>query len=142
MPVIYNTEEGGVAVCSLVSSVPEGVPYAEVDALPDSTYREAWMLQGGQVGLDLDKVADIDYEKAKRDRAVAVDAITVTTSLGNTYNGDEDSQNRMSRAITLGSAGMTLQWKLADNTVIAATWEDLKDALYLAGQAQTEAWMI
>lgn len=44
-------------------------------------------------------------EAAKAARAAAVEAITVTTAAGNTFDGDETSQTRMSRAILVLSTG-------------------------------------
>lgn len=80
---------------------------------------------------------------AQRDAAVA--AIKVTTTAGNTFDGDEVSQGRMSRAVVaMGAApaGSTVNWVLADNSVIEATQEELTEALLLAGTAQAALWVI
>lgn len=81
---------------------------------------------------------------AKIARALAVDAITVTTTAGNTFDGDEVSQGRMSRAIIALQATGTAStiWVLADNTTIQATAAELTEALVLAGQAQAAIWVI
>lgn len=89
-----------------------------------------------------------DELKAQRDAAVA--AIVVTTTAGNTFDGDETSQDRMSRAVVAlsnsnpGAAppGPTVNWVLADNTVIQATKDELAEALILAGGAQAAIWVI
>ena len=81
--------------------------------------------------------------KAQRDAAVA--AIKVTTTAGNTFDGDETSQGRMSRAVVaMGAApaGSTVNWVLSDNTVIDATQAELTEALLLAGTAQAALWVI
>ena len=80
--------------------------------------------------------------KAARDAAVA--AIKVTTTAGNTFDGDETSQTRMTRAIlALQATGTpTVQWVLADNTAIDATAAELTEALALAGAAQAAMWLI
>lgn len=82
---------------------------------------------------------------AKRGRAELVDAIQVTTQAGHTFDGDETSQSRMARAIVaLAAAGpsATVNWVLADNTVIDATAVELTEALALAGAAQAAIWVI
>ena len=83
-------------------------------------------------------------EIAKVARAVAVENIKVTTAAGNTFDGDETSQTRMSRAILVLSTGAatSVPWVLADNTVIQATASELTEALALAGQAQAALWII
>lgn len=83
-----------------------------------------------------------DELKAQREAAVA--AIKVTTQAGNTFDGDEVSQGRMSRAIIALSTGLapSVNWVLADNTVIDATAAELTEALVLAGQAQAAIWVI
>ena len=81
--------------------------------------------------------------KAQRDAAVA--AIQVTTAAGNTFDGDETSQDRMTRAVVaLGAApaDTTVNWVLADNRVLYATKAELTEALMLAGAAQAAIWVI
>lgn len=83
-------------------------------------------------------------EQAKRARAAAVAAITVTTADGKTFDGDETSQDRMARAIVamqLAGAASTL-WILADNTPAQVTVAQLGEALALAGAAQTAIWVV
>lgn len=81
-------------------------------------------------------------EAAKAARAVAVDNIKVTTQAGNTFDGDEMSQARMSRAVLVLSTGAaaSVPWVLADNTVIQATAAELTEALALAGAEQARLW--
>ena len=83
-------------------------------------------------------------EVAKQARQAAVEAITVTTAAGNTFDGDETSQTRMSRAILVLSTGAaaTVPWVLADNTVIQASAAELTEALALAGAEQARFWVL
>lgn len=83
-------------------------------------------------------------QEAKAARASAVQAITVTTAAGNTFDGSENSQNRMARAIITLSAGhaASVPWVLADNSVTDATAAELTEALALAGLAQAAIWPI
>jgi hypothetical protein len=81
---------------------------------------------------------------AKQARAVAVNEIKVTTAVG-TWDGDEVSQGRMSRAIIALNAaapGATVNWVLADNSVVQVTAAQLTEALALAGAAQAAIWVI
>jgi hypothetical protein len=86
----------------------------------------------------------IPREQLKAQREAAVAAIKVTTAAGNTFDGDEISQGRMSRAIIALSTGLapSVTWVLADNTVIQATSDELVEALALAGMAQAAVWVI
>lgn len=81
-------------------------------------------------------------EQLKQTRADAVARIQVTTSTGKTFDGDEDSQTRMARAILIGQAtGKTSAlWTLADNSDQVVTLAEITEALALAGQRQAELW--
>lgn len=83
-------------------------------------------------------------EATKVARTLAVENIKVTTAAGNTFDGDETSQTRMSRAILVLSTGAaaTVPWVLADNTVIQATAAELTEALALAGAEQARFWAL
>lgn len=85
--------------------------------------------------------------KAKSERADAVSKITVEVD-GMIFDGDETSQDRMSRTI---SAAMALgvdtntekrTWVLADNTIAEVTVAQLAKALRLAGDTQTSLWVV
>lgn len=84
--------------------------------------------------------AELDAQ-AKQAKIEAVSQITVTTSTGKTFDGDEDSQNRMARAVTASSAGESTLWKMANNLPDTVTHEELKEALRLAGDAMTLIWV-
>lgn len=84
----------------------------------------------------------IDAERmaqAKSARAAIVSNIIVEVD-GMQFDGDESSQDRMTRAIVALDSGETIQWVLADNSVVQVTREQLRQALRLAGQQQTEVW--
>lgn len=94
--------------------------------------------------LNPPKTAEQLREEWKASRAAAVEAIDVTTVSGNTFDGDEISQGRMARAIMALNAaapGTTVNWVLADNSVIDATEAELTEALALAGAAQAAIWV-
>ena len=93
--------------------------------------------------LNPEPTAEQIREAWKAQRASAVEAIKVTTTSGNTFDGDEISQGRMARAvIALQAAGVeSVTWVLADNSVIQATVAELSEALSLAGAAQAALWV-
>jgi len=95
-----------------------------------------------QLGLPAEPQDPREVAKAAREKAVS--EIKVTTQAGNTFDGDEISQGRMSRAIIALSTGLapSVNWVLADNSVIQATAAELTEALVMAGQAQAAIWVI
>lgn len=88
------------------------------------------------------EIARAEREKFKTERTAAVQAITVTTPAGNTFDGDEISQWRMARAILSLQEGQTVRWVLHDNTEIDATAAELREALALAGAEQARLWVM
>lgn len=76
----------------------------------------------------------------KQNRQIQVDNIEVAYN-GIIYQGDETSQDRMSRVINgLPDDTTTIQWKAKDNSSQELTKLDLKQILYLAVQEQTKNW--
>ena len=98
--------------------------YYEVIALPEPTEEE---------------LAEQALAQAKAERAEAVESITVEVD-GLVFDGDEKSQERMARSIVALADGETIVWVLHDNSIANVTKEQLKTALRLAGQKQTELW--
>lgn len=86
-----------------------------------------------------DEIAAAELEKAKAERAEFVSKIIVTVDEFQ-FDGDETSQDRMARSIVALNDGETVQWVLADNSVAQVTKEQLRQALRLAGEAQTAIW--
>lgn len=83
----------------------------------------------------------IKLEEAKALRQVEVDAIVVTTASGKAFDGDEVSQDRMSRAINALNPQETTVWVLTGSIPTQVTREELQEALRLAGAAQTAIWV-
>lgn len=77
----------------------------------------------------------------KGKRQEKVDAIVVTTQSGKTFDGDETSQNRMTRAVVGLKDGDLIEWVLADNSVAGVSRQELAEALYLAGREQSLLWL-
>lgn len=89
----------------------------------------------------------IALQQAKHERAEAVSKIVVEVD-GMKFDGDEEAQTRIGRtvagAIALGVDinTCTQTWVLADNTIATPTIKQLALALKLAGEKQTELWIV
>ena len=74
-----------------------------------------------------------EFKQAKTN---ALNSITVTTTNGNTFDGNETARGNMTSAIlsseVIGKTEDT--WKLADNTSVVITIDELKQALALSIQ--------
>lgn len=112
-------------------------------ALTNGTWQVQWAVVDKDAS-ELEQDALMVRNAAKQVRQEQVKAIQVTTTAGNTFDGDEESQSRMTRAIIALSTGLTpsVIWVLADNTTIQATAAELTEALVLAGQAQAAVWVL
>lgn len=102
----------------------------------------AW-LAGGNTPDPVDPpTAEDILSKAKAERQALVDSIVVTTSTGKKFDGDELSQDRMNKAVSVaaitGLASCT--WVLADNVPTVVTVDELKEALALSFQAMGAVW--
>lgn len=125
-----------------------------VEERPMTLVNGVWEQQWGVVALDAATIAANQANAAvqartaaKAARTAAVEAITVTTSSGHIYNGDEVSQTRMARAIIALNAQPqspvpTITWVLANNTAAVVTAAELTQALALSGAAQAAVWVI
>lgn len=93
------------------------------------------------IAKDAEEKAARALAAAKSARQAEVEAITVTTASGKVFDGDEDAQNRMSRAGNAMDEADTLPWVLADNSIAQVTRAELREALKLAGAAMAEIWV-
>lgn len=88
-----------------------------------------------------EQIAEVMLMKAKQQRAASVEQIQVTTIAGNVFDGDERSQDRMSRAVTSMDDTDSIPWVLSDNTITTVTKAELREALRLAGAAMAAEWV-
>jgi hypothetical protein len=86
-----------------------------------------------------EEIAAEELAKAKAERADYVSKLVVTVD-GMQFDGDETSQDRMARSIIALDLDEKVQWVLADNTIAMVTRAQLRQALRLAGEAQTSIW--
>lgn len=82
------------------------------------------------------KAARVNF---KKQRALQVDNIEVSYK-GNTYQGDETSQNRMTRAILSMTDTEVIPWVTKDNKKVNLSKVDLSAILKQAGIIQTSLW--
>ena len=113
-------------------------------------WRGEWVFEDVQAG---EPTQDPEYEPTpeelehlareafKAQRQILVDSIKVVVG-GKVFDGDETSQTRMARAITVLLEGETVLWVLADNTPTQCTKAELIEALRLAGEEQTRLWVM
>jgi hypothetical protein len=75
--------------------------------------------------------------EAKALKVQALNTLTVTTTAGNTFDGNESARTNMMSAIQSSDfLGVTeTEWKMADNSIVLITLEELKEALALSIQA-------
>ena len=109
----------------------DGVRRFQIVAIPEPTAEE---------------LAATDLIQAKNERARAVAGITVEVD-DMVFDGDEKAQERMARTVTAAiatgaSMDDTTVWVLHDNTVAIVTVRQLATALRMAGEAQTELWVV
>lgn len=77
--------------------VPQGLDYYIVDAdeLPeDRAFREAWVVDGGAIDIDLDKAKDAWKEKLRQDRAPLLEALDIDFMRA-VENSDTVKQNQV-----------------------------------------------
>lgn len=120
--------------------VPRFTEYTDAEGVTHTVAEQ----EAAAIAADAEAKALAAREAAKAARQTAVDNIRVTTAAGNTFDGDETSQTRMSRAILVLSTGAaaSVPWVLADNSVIQADIAELTEALALAGAEQARLWVL
>ena len=86
-------------------------------------------------------LAEEELARAKAERARAVAALTVEVD-GLTFDGDEQAQERMARAVLMAeSPEETMEWVLADNSTAVVSAGQLRRACRAAGKAQGALWV-
>lgn len=106
----------------------------------EESEKGGWYLKGFAPKFTEEELAAKELLKAKEERAEYVSKIVVEVD-GMKFDGDETSQDRMARSVVaLNDDTETVQWVLADNTIAQVTRVQLKQALRLAGEAQTAIW--
>lgn len=97
------------------------------------------MTDGGFRDLTDDELLPIQAVEWKANRELLVSQIEVEYN-GYIFQGDETSQDRMSRALAVLPDDMNTTWRTSDNQNVSISKDDLKEILFLAGQEQTRIW--
>lgn len=103
----------------------------------------------GDIAEFVDEIADLlennevyvqAIRRARKEKAIREITVDVNSKV---FDGDEISQSRMLRAIQIAAVtGETAtQWKLADNSIVDVTLDELKEALMLAGKEMSKIWL-
>jgi len=89
------------------------------------------------IKINQQKVNEKQIQETKEIKLKALSEITVTTQSGKVFDGNETARNNMLSAITASSfLNVTeTEWKLADNSAVLITLDELKEALSLSIQA-------
>lgn len=142
----FQKDENGKEFIALVSENKEGItenPFMKFSKWAKTTAPVEFIDGKYYLGSDdIEKAKHVqDLAKAKAERAEAVASINVEVD-GMIFDGDEQAQSRMTRAITAAdTAGLdSTVWVLADNTVATVTKEQLKQALSKAMLMMSELW--
>lgn len=109
--------------------------------LPESHSQFLLDIQQDYVVATTEYMTNLCIQEAKALRQAEVDALVVTTASGKAFDGDEQSQDRMSRAINALNPAEETTWVLSDNTPTLVSREELQEALRLSGAAQTAIWV-
>ena len=114
---------------------------SEVDGQPVTEYQYDYInVPFAAAGYDVERC----YRKTVR--AYLMDTLTVTTASGKVFDADETSQTRMTRVLAaadaIGQPDASWSWGLADNTVATITVAEMREALALAMQAQSDIWFV
>ena len=86
-----------------------------------------------------EEAIESDFNRDKEMRTLEMASLTVEVD-GHVLQADEESQNRMVRAILVLEKRETIQWITADNEIVMLSKEQLEQALRKAVEAQTEIW--
>lgn len=100
-----------------------------------------------QDGETFEEVSEVSFSslpiKLADKREVLIRALVVESSIGNIFDADERSQERMARAIlVMRQQGVpTTSWKLNNNEIVTVTVEELEDVLVKASEETSNIWL-
>jgi hypothetical protein len=122
----------------------QGLPNQPIASLGDF---QTWISRWNEAAAALDApppppTPDQILAAKKAERQAIVDAIVVTVSSGKVFDGNEEAQSRMSRAIQTAEIASipSTTWVLANNVPTLVTLAELKEALVLSMQAMGAVW--
>ena len=143
---VYIKVLSGVVHYISTDNIEDSIPI-EVDRIEEIYYKPGYdkkLINNKLVDVkNAEKLIAMATESAKQAKLNNASRIKVTVVTNKTFDGDEKSQDRMLRAINIASitGQTTTQWKLADNSIVMVTLDELKEALVLAGQEMSRIWL-
>lgn len=84
--MITYTQDGNVCSCTLMSSVPEGLTGYEVTPPQDKEFRNAWVINSGNLEYDMVKAKDIAHDKRRAKRNKEFEVHDKTISIHGLFN--------------------------------------------------------
>jgi hypothetical protein len=90
MAYAFEQEDGTVAICNLLSSVPLGANYVENPTFPeDKLFRNAYRLVNGELITSLPEAKLVAHEKRREERAVAFKPLDIQATIPSKANQAE-----------------------------------------------------
>lgn len=111
--------------------------FKEVDV--EESEKGGWWRKGSAPTFTDEEIIENEYVADKQIRDNEMSSLTVEID-GYVLQADEESQNRMVRAILVLQKKETIQWVTADDELVMISREQLEQALRKAVEAQTEIW--
>ena len=145
--MIIQNNDGKITIVSMAAEmlpIHEELGYELMDAPEFDVSGKKLALVDGEVVVDtaaMDKLAvDTEAKELKAAKKVLLAELTVVTESGNTFDADDQSRANMNEAITAAEVlGLTeSEWKLADNSVVTVSVDEIKEALTLGIVAKGE----
>lgn len=111
--------------------------FKQVDV--EESEKGGWWRKGSAPNFTDEEIIEKEFVTDKQVRNTEIASLTVEVD-GHVLQADEESQNRMVRAILVLEKKETIQWVTADNELVMISREQLEQALRKAVEAQTEIW--
>lgn len=108
-------------------------------SLVEESEKGGWWRKGAAPTFTNEEVIENEYIADKQVRDTEMASLTVEVD-GCVFQADEESQNRMMRAILVLEKKETIQWVTVENELVMISKEQLEQALRKAVEAQTEIW--
>ena len=105
----------------------------------EESEKGGWWRKGSAPTFTVEEVIEKEFVADKQIRDNEMASLTVEVD-GYVLQADEESQNRMVRAILVLQKKETIQWVTADDELVMISREQLEQALRKAVEAQTEIW--
>ena len=97
---------------------------------------QAWIEEGNtpEPQYTQEELNTIAGSEAKQTKLKALSKITVTTSNGNTFDGDHIARGDMNSVLASSSTLeiLEIEWKMADNTWVTVGLDEIREALALS----------